>query len=458
MKRARKSTFPIVALLIVAFALLAFFGISTRWGDLTTTYIKGGSNVRWGIDIRGGVDATFTPPESVTDVTDEQMNSAETIIKTRLVSANITDYEVYTDSDRNRIIVRFPWKEDEENFDPESAIQELGAMANLTFREGSDYSGEVILSGTDVVSATAVVQENQSTKAQEYAVSLELTPEGGQKFADATGRLVNQQIGIWMDETLISAPNVNEQINDGKAQITGNFTAEEVQDLADKINAGALPFALEISGYSTVDPSLGAGARDAMLIAGLIAFVAICLFMIFVYRLPGAVACIALVGQVAGTVAALTGFFPVFNSFTLTLPGIAGIVLAVGMGVDANVITSERIREELHHGKSIDGALTSGFQRALTAILDGNLTTILIAIILMGAFGPSSSIFARVLSFVFRWFGQTTTGAIYSFGYTLMVGVILNFIMGVTASRLMLRSLSQYKALRKPWLYGGEKA
>ncbi len=457
MKRARKSTFFIVAILIFAFAVLSFCGISSTWGDRTTTYIKGSSDIRWGIDIRGGVEATFTPPDSVTDVTDDQMNAAETIIKTRLVNNNITDYEVYTDTDKNRIIVRFPWSENEVDYDAEAAIEELGATASLSFIEGTSSDGEVVLTGSDVVSATAVVQTSDSGTT-EYAVSLELTDEGATKFSEATGELVGETISIWMDDTCISAPTVESQITDGKASITGDFTADEAEELANQINAGALPFDLEVSGYSTVDPSLGSGARDAMLIAGLIAFIGICIFMIVMYRLPGVVACIALVGQVAGTVAALTGFFSVFDSFTLTLPGIAGIVLAVGMGVDANVITAERIKEEMYRGKSIDGAIASGNKRALSAILDGNLTTILIAIILMGAFGPSSGIFARILSFVFSWFGQTTTGSIYSFGYTLMVGVILNFIMGVGASRLMLRSLSRFKALRKPWLYGGEKA
>ncbi len=191
--------------------------------------------------------------------------------------------------------------------------------------------------------------------------------------------------------------------------------------------------------------------------AGAVAFALVSLYIIVLYRLPGVVACIALVGQVAGSVACISGFFGNAPSFTLTLPGIAGIILSIGMGVDANVITSERIKEELKNGRTLEGAIDSGFQRTFAAIFDGNITMVLVAAVLMGAFGPPNSILGNLFSPIFRWFGPSATGAIYSFGYTLIVGVIFNFLMGVTASRLMLKSISKYKAFRKPWLFGGEK-
>jgi len=194
-----------------------------------------------------------------------------------------------------------------------------------------------------------------------------------------------------------------------------------------------------------------------MVLAGIIAFLCIAVFVTLMYRLPGAVAVIALLGQVAGSIAAVSGFLPFIPSFTLTLPGIAGIILSIGMGVDANIITAARIKEEIYAGKSIDGSISIGYQRAFAAILDGNLTLIIVAIVLMGAFGPSDSLFAKLLSPLFFVFGQSTAGAIYSFGYTLLVGAIMNFIFGVTASRLMLKSISRFKPFRKPWLYGGEK-
>ena len=155
MKRVGKPVFFVVAILIVAFLLCSFFGISTTYGDRTDVYIKGGNDIRWGIDIRGGVDVTFTPPEDV-DATETQMKAAEAVIKQRLITLHITDSEVYTDYDKGRIIVRFPWKEGETDFDPQAAIEELGATARLTFREGTDTdeegkpTGEIILEGKDV--------------------------------------------------------------------------------------------------------------------------------------------------------------------------------------------------------------------------------------------------------------------------------------------------------------------
>lgn len=468
MKRVGKPVFFIVVLLIALFTYAAFFGISSTFGDNTTTYIKGANEIRWGIDIRGGVDVTFSPPDGV-DATDAQMDSATSVIKQRLLSLNITDSEVYTDYNRDRIIVRFPWKSDEKNFDPEAAIAELGETALLTFREGinvDETTGEptgvtkdnVILQGEDIKSAFASMNEKN-----QYVVVLELNESGKGKFAEATGRLVSESypnniISIWMDNTVISYPTVNAQITGGEATIEGDFTLEECKSLADKINAGALPFKLQTENFNTLSPTLGMGAKDAMVMAGFIAFGLIVLFMIVVYRLPGFVASIALVAQVAGTIAAITGFFPTIPSFTLTLPGIAGIILAIGIGVDANVITTERIREELRAGKTLDAAIDIGFKRGWSAIFDGNITVIIVAVVLMGAFGAPGTFFAKMFSWAFFLFGPSTAGTIYSFGYTLMVGVILNFLCGVLFSRLMLKSLSRFQCFRKAWLYGGEKA
>ena len=453
MRKVGKPVVFVVVAIIIVFTTLAFFGISTSYGDITTTYIKGVDDIRWGIDIRGGVDVTFTPPEGY-DATPEEMAAAESIIKVRLVSQNITDYETYVDEAKDRIIVRFPWKEGETDFNPEQAVKELGETALLTFRE--NQSGPVVIEGKHVKSASA----EPSPDGRGSQVKLELTDEGAELFSDATGRLIGQQISIWMDDTMISAPRVDSQIPGGIAYITGGAQGVDVKEakaLADRINGGALPFKLETENFSTISPTLGFGARDAMVTAGVIAFVLVAIFIIIMYRMCGVVASIALVGQVAGMIACLTGFFAPFPSFTLTLPGIAGIILSIGMGVDANVITSERIKEELRNGKTLDGAIDSGFQRTFSAIFDGNITMVIVAIILMGAFGPPQSIFNSLLSPIFRWFGPSATGAIYSFGFTLIVGVIFNFIMGVTASRLMLKSVSKFKPFKKPWLYGGAK-
>lgn len=466
MKRVGKPIFFVVAIIIFAFTALAFFGISTTYGDKKTVYVKGAENIRWGIDIRGGVDVTFTPPTDV-DATDEQMESVGEVMKQRLVSLNITDYEVYVDNDKDRVIVRFPWKEGESSFDPEKAIQELGDTAVLTFREGYELDEEgkitgatenVILEGKNVVEAKALFGPVEQNGENIHYVTLKLDSDGTKAFAEATAKLAGAgSISIWMDDDMISNPSVNATITGGEAIISGSFDKESSQALANKINAGSLPFKLVTETYSTITPTLGSGARDAMLLSGAIAFILICIFIVSVYRLPGIIACIALIGQVGATIAAISGFFDGINSFTLTIPGIAGIILGVGMGVDANIITAERIKEEINNGKSIDGSISAGFKRGFTAIFDGNITMILIAIILMGAFGAPNSIFAQIFTPIFFMFGPSTQGAIFSFGYTLMVSVILNFIFGVTASRLMLKSISKFKCFRKPKFYGGAK-
>ena len=467
MRKVKKPVFFIVTGLILLFAASVLFGFSTYYGDMKTVHVKGVNDIRFGIDIKGGVDVTFTPPADV-EATDANMDAAKEVIVQRMITLGITDYECYVDYGNSRIIVRFPWKEGEANFNPEAAVKELGETAMLTFREGyeTDELGapsgvtaeNIILQGNDVQEAYAayITSENGT---HEWLVSLNLTSTGATKFAEATAKLAptNGVISIWMDDTCFSAPAVQTTITDGKATISGNFDAESAKSLADKINSGALPFKLETASFSTISPSLGTGALEAMVIAGVIAFCAIAIFMMVMYRLPGVIAVITLIGQVAGTLAFVSGYFGFMNGSILTIPGIAGIILAVGMGVDANIITAERIREEINAGKTLEGAIQSGYSRAFSAILDGNVTMILVAIILMGAFGTPDSIFSKALHFIFFMFGPSTAGTIYSFGFTLVTGVILNLFFGVLCSRLMTSSVSKFKACRNIKLYGGER-
>ena len=447
--------------LIAAFVYTAFFGVAVKYGDVTTTYLKGAKDIRFGVDIKGGVNVTFVPSDGY-DATDEQLAAAQLVIENRLVALNITDYELYVDTNADSLILEFPWQSGETDFDPEAAIQEIGTTAYLTFREGSSADGELILDGSEVQSAAAQYGP-VSGSSSEYYVALTFTDEGAKAFGDATTKLYQSggTISIWLDDENVSTATVNAAITDGKAIITSSasdpFTQDAVVKMARQINSGSLPFALSVDSYSTISPSLGENSLAAMVLAGLIAFALIVVLMTALYRLPGFLACIALAGQVAATLAFVSGYFPVFESFTLTLPGIAGIILAIGMGVDANVITAERIKEELRSGKSLDGALKSGFARGLTPIIDGNVTIVIVAIVLMGAFGPSDGLFAKALHFVFFAFGPSTAGTIYAFGYTLLTGVLLNFVFGVFATRVMIRGAASVKALRSPWLYGADK-
>ena len=444
------------------FVYTAFFGVAAKYGDVTTTYIKGAKDIRFGVDIKGGVNVTFVPSDGY-DATDEQLDAARLVIENRLVALNVTDYELYVDNNSDSLILEFPWQSGETDFDPESAIQEIGTTAYLTFREGASKDGELILDGSMVESASAQYGAVSNGGSSEYYVALKFTTEGAKAFGDATTKLAADKgsISIWLDDENVSTATVNTAITDGQAIITSSasnpFTQDAVVKMARQINSGALPFALSVDSYSTVSPSLGENSLGAMVLAGLIAFALIVVFMTVLYRLPGFLACIALAGQVAATLAFVSGYFPVFESFTLTLPGIAGIILAIGMGVDANVITAERIKEELKNGKSLDGALKSGFARGLTPIIDGNVTIVIVAIVLMGAFGPSDGLFAKALHFVFFAFGPSTAGTIYAFGYTLLTGVLLNFVFGVFATRVMIRGAASIKALRNPWLYGAVK-
>ena len=452
-KKGKSWPLFVVAILIVVFSLTAILGVSYQYGDTKNTYVKGASDIRFGIDIRGGVDVTFMPANDM-DATDEQLSAAKTVIEDRLVGLGITDYESYTDTNKDRIIVRFPWKTGESDFNPQTAIDEIGTTAKMVFRKGSTADGEEILSGDDVTSATVGYNETEG-----WVVQLRFSTQGSAAFADATTELAGGSIpiSIWLDDKSISVATVNEAITNGEAIIKGNFTQESASSLANQINSGSLPFALSAESYSTISPTLGAKSLEVMVLAGIIAFIIVAVLMIARYRLPGTIAVISLAGQVAATLAVVSGYFPAFSGSTLTLPGIAGIILGIGMGVDANVITAERIKEELAKNKTLDGAVNSGFKMGLTPIIDGNVTIVIVAALLMGAFGPTDGFWAKVFNPIFWWFGPSTAGTIYSFGFTLLTSVLLNFVFGVGATRVMIRGATHCKALRNPVLYGGKK-
>lgn len=470
MKRTPKPVFFIVTLLILALTYTSLFGVYTQYGDRQDTIIRGASNIRTGIDISGGVEVTFAPEEDVVDATDDQITSMKEVIVRRMIANNITDYEAYTDFDNDQVIIRFPWKKGESDFDAAAAIEELGKTAMLEFYLDTSSSTEkpdedkLVLNGEQVASAKAGFDQNDSTP----LVMLEMNDKGKKAFADATekqytlngnGQNSTYTISIWLDDECISNPSVSAHITDGVATISGGFADySEASELANLINSGALPFDIRATNTRTVAATLGAESLNIMVLAGIIAFVLIAIFMIVYYRLPGVVAVICLLGQVAGSIAAVSGYFGFINSFTLTLPGIAGIILSIGMGVDANIITSERIKEQIRMGKTIDGAIQNGCKESFSAIFDGNITVIIVSIVLMGVFGPPDSFFATILKPILSFFPVSTSGAVYAFGYTLLVGIVFNFIMGVTCSRLMLKSVSRFKFLRKPWLLGGNRA
>jgi preprotein translocase subunit SecD len=397
------------------------------------------NEMRYGIDIRGGVNATIYPDLAEGQkATDDQLRQVKKIIDKRLESKGIFDKYVNIDDTYKRIVIEIPWKPGEKDHNPQKTIDEIGKTALLTFQEVDESkmgdngkylpTGKVIIEGKDIIDAIPTMDNETGG----MAVSLKMNDTAKKSFAEATGRLVGKPIAIFMDDIEISHPVVNEPIVDGNAQISmgrGNSkeSAEEARELADTIKAGALPFRMVAKNVNSISALLGEGAKDVTVYAGVVSFILVCLFMIAWYRLPGLIASIALFGLVVGQLV----FLQIFK-VSLTLPGIAGIILSVGMGVDANIIISARIREELKSGKTLRAAIDSGFKRAFSAILDANVTTIITAVILY-------------------WLG---TGPIQGFAFTLGLGVMLSFVTAVTASRIMLQTAAGVEAAKHHWLYG----
>lgn len=406
--KQKKGIFAVLTIGIILCAIISVFGI----GDA----VKGADKMRFGIDIRGGVEAVFEPEGLERKATEKELEAARTVIENRLDVRNITDREVTIDKNGGYIIVRFPWKADESEFKPEEAIAELGDMAQLTFR---DEEGNVLLDGSHV--DTSVAQKDTSTTAgNRYVVSLSFDKEGAKLFEKATEEQQGKHMGIYMDEDLISNPMVEAKISGGNAVINGMSGFEEAQALAEKISAGSLPFSLKTTNFSTISPTLGNQALHIMVGAGILAFFIICFFMIGMYKLPGVIACMTLLLQMSLQLLAIS-----IPQYTLTLPGIAGIILSLGMAVDTNIIISERIADELRTHENLHTAIKYGYKNAFSSVLDGNLTTAIVAIILM-IFG---------------------SGSMLSFGYTLLAGMIINVFVGVSVSKKLIYCILEFKRM-----------
>lgn len=395
------------------------------------------NNIRTGIDIRGGIYAVLEPDIDKSSLTDDEIDkgleSAKTILGKRLDAKNIFDRSINIDSVNDRIIIEIPWAAGETNFNPQDQLNELGKTALLTFQEVDEDkvdengiylpTGKIIIQGNQVKDANAAPYQEQGS----WVVALELDESGSEAFAEATGRLVGKPIAIFMDDQLISAPIVNQKIEGGKAIITGMANAEEAAELAATIRSGALPFRLVATKVDSISPQLGEGVMNVAVKAGIIGFLLVCLFMILVYRLPGVIASIALFG-----LAVLTILSVAWTGISITLPGIGGIILSIGMGVDANCVIYERIKEELRAGKTLRSAIDQGFHRAFAAVLDSNVTTLISAVVLY-ALG---------------------SGPIKGFALTLGIGVAISFLTAVTATKLMLEGVSGIGAFKNKWLYG----
>jgi preprotein translocase subunit SecD len=425
--------FTVVAVIAIL-TFLAFNPKGTEIPGIGT--IPSAYDIRQAADLKGGIDAVLVPKDKdgkAYAAKNEELNQAKSVIEHRLDSKGVMDRVVAVDQVKKRITVQIPLKKGTTIEDPGSTIDDLGKMALLTFREIDEtksasgttvpVSGDPILEGKNVKSAK--YQHNPQTGGHD--VALVLDSEGTKKFADATARLIGKRIGVYMDEMLLSAPKVNVAITDGQCVIEGQSTLEEAVRLAQDIQSGAMPFKLAAESTSSISPILGANALSVGVTSGAVAFILVCLFMLMFYRLPGILACIALLGHTVIQILFISWF-----NITMSLPGIAGLILSIGMGVDANVIIFERVKEELRNGKTLRSAIDLGFKRAFSAVLDSNITTLISAVVLL-------------------YFG---TGPIKSFAYTLIVGVILNFLTAVTASRIMLKSVSGMNIAKHKWLYG----
>ena len=409
----KKQGILVLILTAVVIGLLAFTSV-VGFGPTGTGAAK---NIKTGLDLAGGVSITYR----VKGDDPSQSDMDDTIYKLqKRVESYSNEAQVYQEGN-DRINVEIPGVSDANKI-----LEELGKPGSLEFQ---DESGEVVLNGSDIADAQGAVYDDPNTGVKKYVVSLTLTKDGTDKFAKATEENLNKTIAIVYDGETISAPTVQAVISDGKAEISGQSSIEEAKNLASIIRIGSLKLELEELRSSVVGAQLGQQAIKTSLIAGGIGLALVAVFMMIVYALPGVVAALSLAIYTGLELLMLNAF-----DLTLTLPGIAGIILSIGMAVDANVIIYARIREEIAAGKSVRTSIKTGFQKATSAIVDGNITT-LIAAAVLGAMG---------------------TGSVKGFAMTLALGIVLSMFTALVVSRLITNAFYAV-GLRDEKYYGRQK-
>lgn len=391
--------------LVVVVAILAVAGFFMKPLALS---------IKQGLDLQGGthvvLEASDTPD---TKVDDDAMKRVVSILERRINELGLTEPIVQRQGER-RVIVELPGVKD-----PEKAIEMLGRTALMEFM---DESGNVVLTGKDLKDARAQIDQGG-----QKLVAIEFTSEGTKKFADLTARSVGKHIAIVLDKQMLTNPVVNEPIPSGKAVISGNRSIEEAERLAILLRSGALPVKVDILETRTVGPTLGEDSKAKSMQAFVIGIAAILIFMLLFYRVSGFVANVTLILFVLLLLYSLKAL-----NATLTLPGIAGIILSMGMAVDANVLIFERFKEEYRNGKTLRAAMDAGFSRAFATIFDSNITTL---------------IAAAVLFFL-------GTGTVKGFAITLALGIILSMFTAITVTRFVLRMLIHSNIIKNGKFYG----
>ncbi|MDR1101918.1 MAG: protein translocase subunit SecD [Clostridiales bacterium] len=399
----------VVVALILALLYAMFFGITISDSFRIPQALDKERGIRQGLDLTGGAVIVFEAQIEGTP-TETEMSTVVSMMQTRLTSLGYTEATVSQQGEK-RVRLEIP-----SVLNPEQAVEELGATAHLTF---TDPDGNVLMDGSEVKNAYYKYQPVEQNGASQNLVMLEFTEEGQVQFKEATRTVAalespNNYLAIMLDDNAISMPTVSEEIDSDSAFIYGDFTPKDAKYLGDVIRAGRLPFALKDVELQSIGPTLGEKALQTSLLAGGIGVLLVLLFMIIVYRLAGLIADIALLAYMGIVLLIMTLF-----RINLSLPGIAGIILSVGMAVDANVIIFERLKEELRLGKSIGSAVHVSFQRAFSAIIDSNITTLIAAAVLW-------------------WKG---TGTIQGFAVTLGIGVIVSMFTAIVVTRYLLKLL-----------------
>jgi len=472
MKRPGKLTFYFWLVVIVCFFVCSITGVSIVGNDgKQIKLIRGANEIDWGIDVLGGVSVTFSTDESVDEGTLDLLR--ERLIN-RLEKSELTDYELFVDENSNSILVSFPWVQNESG-DAVEIIDYLSTVGCLRVIEGapSDIAYIARENGREYVYDSsgicyAVVMSNDKAEETELGydalgfrtVTIRYDEEGRALLAEGTGRQLGGKITLWLDDKLVSTMSIYTVNSSGELIIGKGGGLEEAtaENIVTYLDTGALPVKIWSGDYEITDPAFADNTLSIMVTAGIIALCLIFAFFLLKYRAPGFVSCVAILGHTGCLLATASGFFAFFDGVTMTLPGIAGMMLSVGMAIDANILTAEKIKEEVCKGKSLHGSVDAGCKNSISSIIDGNITMMIISIILIGAFGPPNNIFSIILYPVMWVFSRATTETIYAFGYMLLSGVIFNVIICVFVSRIMLRSIVQNKAFHIRWLYGGAKA
>ncbi len=467
MKRLGKPVAIIIAFVILVFSVLSVFGYNYYTGDIKHTVFKGFGSLDWGIDVSGGTKIAIKPSSA------DETQAVADVVRQRAATYGLKEFQLYVDNNNNDVVFVVP-KSVDSDFNSADLVSYLTCYGEITVRPGEAYTNmyvdssggasfatplkdsdteNTILLNSRYIKSAGTFEYTDTTGTYNY-VEVKFNEEGKDILAQLTnadtGTYYNQVVSIWLDDSMLANPTVNEPFEQGAFSFSSeHMTADKADLIAAIISSGTLPCAVSVAGYGDIPPVIGNGVTELVFWAGIVALLILAFTLIYKYAALGVVSVLAFIMQFSSLLAILTGFVGNGKTFVMTIPAVSAFAFSVMLTVFSSTLFASKIKSEVQSGTVIDGAVSTGFKYASPRILDVSIVLALVSLMGMFVFGTSN--------FAVSLFGNSMASGVWCFSYVLFIGSVLNVVTGYLLPQLMLRSLTSFKAFAKPSMFGGNK-